>query len=68
MSKNKKYIVLDWLNFLLEFNFYVVHRKRIANLLLNALLRNYRVKKKNEIVMKILKVKSKNKKYVKERV
>jgi hypothetical protein len=39
LNNSQKYMILDWLNFLIEFNFYIVHQKNIHNILLDKLSR-----------------------------
>lgn len=41
LHQSTKYIVLDWLDFLLEYDFYVVYQKGITNILSDRLLRLY---------------------------
>jgi hypothetical protein len=39
LHKSKSYMILDWLNFLLEFNFYIIHKKGINHVLPDILSR-----------------------------
>jgi hypothetical protein len=56
LNQSKKYMILDWLDFILEFDFYVVHRKEITNLFLNALFKIYGIKSETERIQKIFDV------------
>ena len=41
LNKSNKYMILDWLHFILEFDFYIVHRKGVTNVLPDKLSRLY---------------------------
>jgi hypothetical protein len=49
-------MVLDWFDFILEFDFYVIHKKRIFHLLLNVLFRIYGSESENKSLVKIFEV------------
>jgi hypothetical protein len=63
MNKSDKYIVLGWLDFILKFNFYVIHRKKIFNLFLNILFKIYKSESENESLVKIFEVQNLEKAY-----
>ena len=46
LHSSTKYMVLDWLNFILEFDFYVVHKKGIDHVLPDVLSRIVEKKQK----------------------
>ena len=37
LNSSTKFMILNWLDFLLDYNFYIVYQKRIHNVLLNYL-------------------------------
>jgi hypothetical protein len=48
LKKSTKYMILDWLSFILEFDFYVVYKKGTENILLDRLSRIYDEGKEEE--------------------